>query len=199
MRNGTAPGTLPEREQGKHLPVVWLACPAGHELATQKASGATMACGRCGQELGRDVLVTVPERTPENTRRSPGTTARPPLPRQPLPRIVRCSGCQGSVTVPAGSGSDRPRGWLSLSVRVPPEATPSGKGTRGIGQWCSVACLARSLPGLARGERAARNHWPAEPPGTGPDNAPPVPLPTRFGDELAGLARLMTEVPPRSR
>jgi hypothetical protein len=193
MRNETAPGTLPGHEQGKHLPVVWLSCPAGHDLATQKASGAKMACGRCGQELGRDVLVTVPERTPENTQHSPGTTAKPPgVPREPLPRIVRCSGCQGSVTVPAGSGPDRPRGWLSLSVRIPPESSPSGKATRGVGQWCSVACLARSLPGLARGERAARKHWLAESPETGPRIAPP-------GDNLASLARLMTEAPQRGR
>ncbi len=44
------------------LDVVYAVCPRGHRTGTQKASGTRIRCGRCLQERGKVVLVTVPER-----------------------------------------------------------------------------------------------------------------------------------------
>jgi len=217
-----SPGQVPAEEAGRHLATVWVTCPAGHVAATQKASGTEMMCSRCSQELSADTVLTVPERTPETTRKpgrhdpapvrpqitqprsapraapavpwdrqtgpaaDPGRAGRPPA-AEPPPRPtsgterspVRCAGCHGVADVPPGSGYDRPRGWLSLSVRVPPEASPYGKPYVFVGQWCGVECLAGSIPGLARSEASARQTYAA-------DRAIPAP---------GEMARVMAESP----
>jgi hypothetical protein len=197
-------GQVPAQEAGLHHAVVWATCPAGHMSGTQKASGSRMRCSRCWQDNRVETIVIVPDRDDPAApipAREPATPARPPArkpakrgpieQREQPPREHQCGGCRGVITFPAGVGFDRPRGWLSLSVRVPPELTPHGKGTRFVGQFCCVACLAASIPGLARAERAARADWPAEIP-------PPGVMPPRFDSSLTDLSRLMTEPANRS-
>jgi hypothetical protein len=199
-------GQVPAHEAGLHLSVINVVCPSGHTAGTQKASGSKMRCSRCWQQKGIEVMMTVPARdgsASADKTRPPGL--KPAIRnqgREAPPRQHQCSGCRGVITLPAAAGYDRPRGWLSLSVRVPPELAPNGKGFRYVGQWCCVACLAVSIPGLARAEQTARDQWPAEPPERMP--ADPISPPasggrlTHSGSELTDLSRLMAVPANRS-
>lgn len=192
-KNQGQTGEVPAHEAGKHLPLVRFTCPDGHRNGTQKPSGSQARCGQC-HELGREVLVTVPARSPFESMEVYRESAKS----APKPRRHQCGACQREVSLPAGTPLDQPRGWLSLSVRVPPDLAPNGKGYRYVGQWCSVACLAASIPGLARAERVARadwaerGDWPAEPPDGQPADPDGM---TPFGSSLAALMR---EAPSRS-
>lgn len=67
-------------------------------------------------------------------------------------RTVVCKGCGGTAT----AGHATPAGWYGLTVSVPPwMITESGKSFLWVGLFCSVACLASSVPELAQQEQLA--------------------------------------------
>jgi hypothetical protein len=49
-----------------------------------------------------------------------------------------------------------PAGWYGLTVTVPDGMDSRGKGFIWLGQFCSVACLAASVPEMRRQEELAR-------------------------------------------
>jgi len=119
-----------------HLPVVHVTCPAGHRTGTRKASGRMLRCQRCWHDNGIEVMVTVTSRDAPD----------------PVAEVV-CKGCGGT----AERREDRrgPAGWYGLTVAVPDDIDGRGKGFIWLGQFCSVACLAASVPELRRQEALA--------------------------------------------
>jgi hypothetical protein len=73
--------------------------------------------------------------------------------------VITCKGCGGTSV---RDGSKSPDGWLSLTVSVPPSF--SEKGYLWLGQYCSMACLASSVPELDRDEQLARQAYDPVPP-----------------------------------
>lgn len=195
--------TEPIIEVQHHRSVVEAYCPEGHLSKTQKASGSPMLCGRC-RERGRQTIITVPlrpgETEPERAAEpvKPKPVKPPKAPKTPRPpERLWCRGCNRLPAVKPDPTSGRPYGWLALSVRVPPEASSTGKPYVWVGQWCSIACLARSVPSLALSERNARKALPADPPGMLREDGPAVRVLDPFGDGSGSITKLMTEVPGR--
>lgn len=84
-----------------------------------------------------------------------------PVPEQP---VCTCKGCGGQAAR-RGNGI-APLGWYGLTVAIPPEMDGKGKGFTWVGQFCSIACLARSVPDLEQQERLAHELYePARPVG----------------------------------
>ena len=80
-----------------------------------------------------------------------------------MSKLQTCHGCHGTRVVPDGL-TGRPRGWLALSVNVPPEIGKNGKPFLWVGTWCCVAYLAADMTALAEQEELARMGYDAEPP-----------------------------------
>ena len=72
-------------------------------------------------------------------------------------RAVTCKGC-GGVAVCEHAGT--PAGWYGLTVALPPGmATQSGRNYLWVGLFCSVRCLAGSVPELERQEELAHQAY----------------------------------------
>jgi hypothetical protein len=73
-----------------------------------------------------------------------------------------CHGCQGRAPSAMADGK-RPVGWYGLTVQVPEGYSGRARDYIWVGLWCSIACLAASIPSLTAQEAAARTTYEAAP------------------------------------
>ncbi len=77
-------------------------------------------------------------------------------PGEPRRGVTRCRGCGGWAA--SGAGGRSPAGWYGLTVAVPPELDQR-RGYIWVGQFCSVGCLASSVPDLRAQEELAHEAY----------------------------------------
>ena len=96
----------------------------------------------------------------ESTRMQDSKTPSVRVNGRPARDYAWCRGCNGWQY----NGNGRPRGWYSLSVRVPAELGKNGRPYVWVGEWCSAACLAGSMADLETAELRARLAYEADMP-----------------------------------
>ena len=74
-----------------------------------------------------------------------------------------CKGCGGAAARTADGRP--PAGWYGLTVTVPSELDGRGRGYVWVGMFCSVRCLAATVPDLEQAEQLAHEMYQPVRPG----------------------------------